>query len=222
MHQVDLPDWAIERGSVLNRFDTIDPARSALVVIDMQTVFLAPDQVFGNPHALDIVPAVNRLAAAMRAAGGRVIWTRQTVSHVPPLAMPAWQYDLDVPQVRRAVETMLAGTPAHALHPAMDVRPGDAVLDKYRYSAFLCPARALAQVLEEGGIELLVIAGTLTNVCCESSARDGNMLGYRVIVASDAMAARTDIEHNAALLNLRLNFADVRDSEALCAMLADR
>jgi nicotinamidase-related amidase len=48
------------------------------------------------------------------------------------------------------------------------------------------------------------------------------MLGYRVIVASDAMAARTDIEHNAALLNLRLNFADVRDSEALCAMLADR
>lgn len=222
MHRIDLPDWAVERGRALNCFDSIDPARTALVAIDMQNVFLAPDEVFGNPNALDIVTAVNRLATAMRGAGGTVIWTRQTVSHEPPLAMPDWQYDLTIPQVRRAVETMLAGTRSHALHAGMAIDPSDLVIDKYRYSAFLCPARALALALEERRIEMLVIAGTLTNVCCESAARDGNMLGYQVIVASDATAAVTDTEHNAALMNLRLNFADVRSSAELCAMLEER
>lgn len=220
MHVVDLPDWAVERGSVLNRFTAIDPARTALVVIDMQTVFMAPGEVFANPNAVGIIGNVNRLAAAMRGAGGCVIWTRQTVSHDPPLAMPDWQYDLSVPHVRRAVETMLAGTPSHALHPEMDVAPGDIVIDKYRYGAFMCPAGALRAVLEERGADMLLIAGTLTNVCCESTARDGNMAGYKVIVVPDAMATITDAEHNAALLNLRLNFADVIDTETLCAMLA--
>jgi nicotinamidase-related amidase len=219
MATTGIPAWAIERGAILNAFTRLDPARTALVAIDMQTVFLAPEEVFGNPRAIDIVPAVNRLARAIRDAGGTVIWTRQTVSHAPPLAMPAWQYDLSIPDVRRAVETMLAGTRSHALHPAMDVAPGDPVLDKYRYSAFLCPDAALERTLKARDIELLIIAGTLTNVCCESTARDGNMLGYKVIVVSDATAARTDAEQDAALLNLRLTFADVHTTDAVCAML---
>jgi nicotinamidase-related amidase len=219
MHAIDLPTWAIERGAALNRFDAIDAARTALVIVDMQNVFLAAGEVFGNPHALAIVPQVNRLATAMRDAGGTVIWTRQTVDHTPPLAMPAWQYDLSIPDVRTAVDTMLDGTCSHALHADMDVRPQDVVLNKYRYSAFLCPAGNLHRRLEARRIEMLVIAGTLTNICCESTARDGNMLGYKVVVASDATAARTDAEQNAALINLRVGFADVRDTATLLAMV---
>jgi nicotinamidase-related amidase len=219
MHNVELPDWAVERGSVLNRFAGIDPARTALVSIDMQNVFLEAEEVFGNPHALDIIPAVNRLAGTMREAGGTVIWTRQTVAHDPPLAMPSWQYDLSVPEVRHAVQTMLPGTSSHALHRALEVGERDLVLDKYRYSAFLCPADALKRALVDRSIEMLVIAGTLTNVCCEGTARDGNMLGYKVIVVSDATAAKTDAEQNAALLNLRLTFTDVHDTDSVCRML---
>jgi nicotinamidase-related amidase len=221
-HEVDLPNWAVARGSGLNLFDAIDPARTALVVIDMQRVFLCAQEVFGNPYALGVIPAVNRLAAAMRNAGGRVIWTRQTVSAAPPRAMPAWQYDLSDPRVARAVEAMTTGAHGHELHPAMAVGPDDIVIDKYRYSAFLCPDRALEQTLTEHGIEMLVIAGTLTNVCCESTARDGNMMGHKVILVSDATAAVSDAEHNAALLNLRLTFADVRSTDAVCAMLGAR
>jgi nicotinamidase-related amidase len=220
-HAVELPDWAVARGSRLNLFDAIDPACTALVVIDMQRAFLCEEEVFGNPYALGIISAVNRLASAMRASGGRVIWTRQTVSAAPPRAMPAWQYDMSDPRVACAVEAMVAGAHAHELHPAMAVGLDDIVIDKYRYSAFLCPDRALEQALMKHRTEMLVIAGTLTNVCCESTARDGNMMGYKVIMVSDATAAVSDAEHNAALLNLRLTFADVRSTEAVCKMLGE-
>lgn len=210
MHDVTLPDWAIERGRGLNAFDTIDPARTALVVIDMQSVFVAEDEVFGNPHARVVIEPVNRLVAAMRSAGALIIWTRQTVSADPPLAMPAWQYDLSIPHVRRAVDAMRPGSPSHALHPAMAVATGDPIIDKYRYGAFMCPAGGLQDVLAAHDMEMLVLVGTLTNVCVESTARDGNMLGYKIVVVADATAAVTDIEHYAALLNLRLNFADVK------------
>ncbi|WP_044563321.1 cysteine hydrolase family protein, partial [Azospirillum sp. B4] len=168
---------------------------------------------------LDIVPVVNRLARAVRAAGGRVIWTRQTVSAAPALAMPSWQYDLTIPFVREAVRVMGAGTPSHALHPAMEVREEDGVVDKYRYSAFLCPAGSLRAELRAHGVDTLLIAGTLTNCCCDSTARDGNMLGYRVVVLADACAAPSDAEHNAALLLLRLNFADVKTVAEVEALL---
>ncbi|MDE1146744.1 MAG: cysteine hydrolase [Azospirillaceae bacterium] len=218
-HHIDLPDWAHARGRGLNDVQALDPARTALLVIDMQRVFMAPGEVFANPHAMDIVPAVNRLAAAVRTAGGRVIWTRQTVSTDPTLAMPAWQYDLSIPFVREAVRVMHAGTAHHALHQDMDVRDGDTVIDKYRYSAFMCPAGALRAELQAQGIDTLLVAGTLTNCCCDSTARDGNMLGYRVVVLADACAAPTDAEHNAALLLVRLNFADVKTVDEVEGLL---
>jgi len=222
MHKVDLPRWAVERGSYLNRFDTIDPARTALVIVDMQRIFMAPEEVFGNPHAMAVIPAVNRVAAAMRRAGGTVIWTRQTVSDQPPLAMAPWQYDPADPTVLAAMQAMAPGAPAHGLHPGMEVEARDVILDKYRYSAFACPAGALEAVLRQRGIEMLVIVGTLTNVCCESTARDAYMRGYRAMLLSDATAAVTDEEQNAALLNLRINFADIRSSADAIAMLEQK
>jgi nicotinamidase-related amidase len=221
MHKVHLPDWAVARGRNMNHFPAIDPARTALVVIDMQNVFMEPAEVFGNQNALDIVGTVNHAVRTLRDAGATVIWTRQTVSDEPALAMPDWQYDLSIPSVRRAVETMIPGTRSHAVHDAMDVRDGDIMIDKYRYGAFMCPAGGLTRALDERShIDTLVIAGTLTNCCCDSTARDGNMLGYKIVFLSDATATRTDEEHNAALLTVCLNFGDVRATDELAAMVA--
>lgn len=221
MHKSYIPDWARQRGRNMNNFDTIDPRKTAVVVIDMQTVFMELDEVFGNQNALDIVPAVNRAVRTLRSAGADVIWTRQTVSDDPKLAMPPWQYDLSIPTVRRAVETMVAGTKSHGTHPAMDVQPGDIEIDKYRYGAFMCPAGNLkAALAAKPEIDTLVIAGTLTNCCCDSTARDGNMLGYKIVFLSDATATRTDEEHNAALLTVCLNFGDVRTTDELPGMIA--
>jgi nicotinamidase-related amidase len=219
MHRIRLPGWAVERGAVLNDFRALEAGRTALVNIDMQNAFLAADQVFGNAHARDVIPRVNKLSRAMRAAGAPVIWTRQTCTAEPPLAPADWQYDAERPGVAAGVAALLAGAPSHALYPEMDVAPSDIVLDKFRYGAFSCPAGALPDTLERLGIAMIVITGTLTNCCCDSTAREANMAGYKVIVVADATAAVTDAEHNAALLNLRLNFADVRRTMAVLDMI---
>jgi len=201
MNQIELPAWAIERGRRLNSFDRIDPARTALIAIDLQIAFTLAGEVFGNANARDIIPNVNRLANAMRAAGGHVLWTRQTVTRELPYAYPEWQYDATDPFVARAIADLTDGAASHQLHEALEVHPDDIV----RLAAL--------------NVDMLIITGTLTNVCCESSARDAYMLGYKVLFASDATAAVSDAEHNAALTNLRLNFADVKSTDALIALI---
>ena len=169
MHVVELPDWARKRGEALNAFDSLRPAATALVNIDMQNVFLASDQVYGNPHALDIIPAVNALGAALRAAGGSVIWTRQTYCSQGPWRPAAWQYDLSIPSVKAGADALQRGAVGHALHPSMDVCTQDLVVDKYRYGALSCPAGGLGRALRSLDIETVIVTGTLTNCCCEST-----------------------------------------------------
>ncbi len=218
-HRIRLPRWARERGAALNDFPELDAGRTALVNIDMQSAFLAEDQIYGNAHARDIIPRVNALTRAMREAGAPIIWTRQTYTSEPPLAPPDWQYQADRAGVAEGMAALTAGASGHGLHPAMEVGNCDLVIDKHRYGAFSCPAGALADALERLGVSMLIITGTLTNCCCESTAREANMAGYKVIVAADATAAVTDAEHNAALLNLRINFADVRRTKELLRMI---
>jgi nicotinamidase-related amidase len=219
VHRIRLPRWAVERGAALNDFVSLEAGRTALVNIDMQNAFLAEGEIYANRHARDIVPRVNALTRAMRAAGAPVIWTRQTHTFEGACAPAEWQYDENRPGVAEGVAALQAGAEGHELCPAMDVVEGDVVVDKHRYGAFSCPAGALRRTLERLGIRMIVITGTLTNCCCESTAREANMAGYKVIVVSDATAAVTDAEQNAALLNLRLNFADVRRTKAVLAMI---
>jgi nicotinamidase-related amidase len=218
MHRIRLPRWAVERGGGLNRFDALLPGKTALVNIDMQAVFVDADQIYGNPNARDIAPAINALSAAMRAAGAPVIWTRNTVTDRGPCAYAPWQYDPAQPGVAQALAAMTAGGPGHGLSTMVQPAADDIVIDKYRYGALSCPAGALRRTLEALGTEMVIITGVLTNCCCESTARELNMANYRVMVVADATATVTDAEHNAALLNLRLLFADVRRMREVLAM----
>lgn len=220
MHKVRLPRWAVARGAALNSFQELAPGRTALVNIDMQSVFLDEAQIYGNRHARDIVPAVNALSRAMRTIEAPVIWTRQTHTFDGPCAPPPWQYDLDRPRVAEGVAALQAGALGHDLYPAMETAADDVVIDKHRYGALSCPGGNLRRTLETQGIEMIVITGTLTNCCCESTAREANLAGYKVIVVSDATATLTDAEHNAALMNLRLFFADVRRAREVLKMIA--
>jgi len=220
MHRIRLPIWAVERGRALNDFRTLEVGRTALVNIDMQAAFVAEGESYGNVHARDIVANVNALSRTFRNAGAPVVWTRQTYTAEGPLAPPDWQYDARRSGVAEGIAALTEGAPGHAVYRDMDVAPSDLLVDKHRYGAFSCPARALPAALERLGARMIVITGTLTNCCCESTAREANMAGYKVIVVADATAAVTDAEHNAALLNLRINFADVRRTREVLRMIA--
>lgn len=212
-------DRVVARRGHEHIFADLDPKRTALVVVDLQNGFM--DEAVGHavcPAALDIVPNVNRLAAATRAAGGAVFWIRNTHD-------PEWVaiQDMATPAARaRRVFSMTEGTKGHALWPELDVRPEDEIVPKYRFSAFLPGASPLPDILRARGLDTVLITGTVTNICCESSARDAMMTNFRVIMVSDGNAAMTAEEHTASLTAFYLTFGDVMDTDMLIGLMRDR
>jgi ureidoacrylate peracid hydrolase len=220
MHRVSIPDRVLaeirRQREGLYRFERLAGPSTALVVIDMQNFFMLPGMPVEVPAAREIVPNVNRLAAAVREAGGTVAWVQMTLDG----QMESWSVFFDGDTRRATGEELTRGTHAHALHADLRVLPDDLVVEKTRYSAFIQGSSTLDERLRERGIDTLVIAGTLTNVCCESSARDAMMLNYRVVFVSDANAAITDEDHNATLATIFRVFGDVRATDDVIGLLA--
>ena len=172
-------------------FAELDPARTALVVIDLQHAFM--NEAVGHavcPAARDIVPAVNRLAAALRETGGGVFWIRMTHDQ---RSLDEWSvaHEMASPAMReKRVAALSEGGLGHQLWPDLEIHPQDEIVNKYRYSAFMPGASDLPQRLQARGFDTVLITGTVTNVCCESSARDANMTNFRTIMVSDGNARR--------------------------------
>jgi nicotinamidase-related amidase len=202
-------------------FARLDPARTALVVIDMQNGFLRQDVAHAwCPMAEHVVPAINRLAAALRQAGGAVFWIQNTFDARCESEWSVMQ-DMATPAARaRRAAAMREGTLGHQLWPGLDIRPQDQVVRKYRYSAFIQGGSDLPAILRARGLDTVLIAGTVTNVCCESSARDAMMLNFRTVMVSDGCAAVTDAEHAASLIAFHLQFGDVLTVDDCIAGLA--
>src|SRR5207244_10250500 len=91
-----------------------------------------------------------------------------------------------------------AGKLGHELWPDLELRPQAELVKKCRYSGFLPGTSDLADRLRARGFDTVLITGTVTNVCCESSARDANMMNFRTIMVSDGNAALTQAEHDAS------------------------
>ena len=224
MHKVHIPQEIIDacirfRGRRY-AFEHIDPQRTALVVIDMQNSWVQPEfSPLRIPGTLDIIPNINALAAAVRGAGGVVAWTRSTFPEdwttrsYERFGSPGWR--------DRIIADTVPGSYGHRIFDRMDIHAGDIVVDKNRPSAFVQGSSVLEAELRARGRDTLIITGTLTNACCESSARDAAALGFLNIMVSDAMATRTDVEHNATLVNVMQLVADVRTTEDVIALLRD-
>ena len=224
MNGVNLPqsviDRVIARRGTAHPFATLDPARTALVVVDLQRGFM--DDTVGHavcPAARDIVPNVNRLASAVRASGGAVFWIKNTFSDASAREWSVMQ-DMATPEGRRRrAAAMTEGMPGHDLWPALEVLPEDETVLKYRFSAFLPGASDLPARLRARGFDTVLITGTVTNVCCESSARDAMMTNFRVVMVSDGNAANTPEEHDASLAALYLTFTDLMDTSMVIERL---
>jgi len=111
------------------------------------------------------------------------------------------------------------GFAAVKLWPDLDVWPEDEIVRKYRYSAFMPGTSELPDRLRARGFDTVLITGTVTNVCCESSARDANMTNFRTIMVSDGNAALSQEEHDASLAAFYNTFGDVMDTDMIIASL---
>jgi ureidoacrylate peracid hydrolase len=225
MHKIAIPRFMIDRVIQLRGkehcFEDFDPARTALVVVDMQNAYMMP----GVAHALcepaqAIVPTINRLAHAVRAAGATVVWVKAVYE---PETLESWSVSYEMAGeggTRRRIAALSRGSKGYELWPGLEVEPQDLQVEKKRFSAFIEGASDLEAVLRARGIEWLLIAGTVTNVCCESTARDAMMRNFRVIMVTDANAAFTDDEHNAALTSFYLVFGDIMPTDMVIERLA--
>lgn len=217
----DLADRIAQRRGRPHAFERIDPAATAVLVIDMQRTFLDPGAPSEVPVAREIVPNINRITRAARAAGATVGFSIATFPEIPG---GGWNSFFDHMVSREISDAILAGlapgAPGRALWPEIETAAGDIHFDKCRYSAFARGASDIEASLESRGIDTVIVVGTMTNLCCDSTARDAMQLGYKVIMVSDANAARTDAEHQAALLTFKASFGDVRTTDEVVDLLA--
>jgi ureidoacrylate peracid hydrolase len=217
MHPYVIPqavkDRVLKRQGKLLSHGTIEAGRAALLVVDMQNYFVAEGFAAEIPAARDIVPNINRIAKALRSAGGSAVWIQTTAAG----ALEHWgnhhKYMLTPKRSERRLTELDESHEGFKLYPKLETSPNDLRVKKLKYSAFIAGSSDIDAQLKNRGIETLLIAGTATNVCCESTARDAMMLDYRVIMLSDGNATLTDEEHAATLDNFLMFFGDVMTTD---------
>jgi len=224
IHEFAMPQWAIDRvmrrRGKLHVHDDMDPRKTALVVVDLQNGFMVPEHTpMPVATAIDTVPYVNKLAAALRETGGKVFWIKNTTNEASLKEWSNW-FAMSRPELlQERVDAFEAGAPAHKIYPGLEVRPQDEIVFKYRFSAFVQGSSDLPKRLKDQGFEYVLIVGTVTNVCCESSARDSMMLNFKTVMLSDGNSAHTDGEHAATLAAFYATFGDVMDTDTVIACL---
>lgn len=223
MHKLDIRQEIIDRVMTrrgrLHLFDAFDPARTALVVIDMQDTFCAPDSPAEVPVSRDIVEPINALTRILRPLGVKVIW----VLHANTRSGLRSDWEMFFNHIvagdvrERTIDSLAPGR--QSVWQGLEQGNDDITIFKNRYSALIHGSSQLEPMLRNFGMDTLLIAGTKTNVCCEATARDAMMLDFRVVMVKDCCAALSDEEHRATLETFIQQFGDVMDSEEVLARM---
>ncbi len=226
MHKVDIPQMIVDRVMRLRGtphvHENLNPKSTALIVVDLQNCFLVEEVASAFvPGAVEVIPNVNKLASVVRETGGKVFWIHNTVN---AHALESWSEWFGMmkgkpEEIRRRANNMRIGSRGHELHADLIIKPEDQTVLKQRFSAFIGGSSGLPEMLRLQGIDTVLITGTATNVCCESTARDAMMMNFKVVMVSDGNATFTDEEHNATLVNMYATFGDVMDTDYLSACL---
>ena len=213
----------------------IDPATTAVIVIDMQNAYASPGGYldlagFDISGAARVIANTRGVLEVARATGVQVIyfqngWDADYVEAGGP-GSPNWHKSNALKTMRARPElhgTLLArGTWDYELVDELQPQPGDICLHKSRYSAFF--NSQLDSVLRSRGIRTLVFVGIATNVCVESTLRDGFFLEYFGVVLEDAThQAGPEFVQQAALYNIETFFgwvSSVADFKGVVGQIA--
>jgi len=206
------------------RFDTIDPASTAMIVVDMQNDFVANDAPLQSKQALALVDELANTLDFCREHGIRVIYTAHV--HREDGSDMGLYDDLYPPIDRRAA--LVADSDGADIYPKLAPKPGEHLIKKHRYSGFF--ATDLDLILREWGIDSVVISGTTTENCCHATARDAMFHNYKVAFLSDATgtfdypdvgygAMSADDVHRATLSILAFSTAHVMTADEFKALV---
>lgn len=203
---------------VLTEFgQRVDPSHTAIVVVDMQNDFCAPggyiDRKFGCDAAASeaLADRIAALVQAGRRLGATIVWVQAIYDdkYLPP-GMLAKNAERGVVEPRCAEGGW--GAELYRLTP----EDGDIRIYKHCYSAF--QGTPLGGLLRRGGIRTLVVTGVSTNICVESTFRDGHSRGYYIVVPGDCVAGPAQDLHEATLKNVDNLIGDLTASDDLMAL----
>ena len=175
---IEVPDYTVE-DSV-----TVDPASTAVIVVDMQNDFVRADGALPVPGAPETVPRIRALLDWARGHGAAVFYTQDTHRE----GDPEWQI-----WPRHAEE----GTPGWEIVEELAPAAGELVFRKVRYDGFY--GTGLDHELRRRGIDTLIVVGTVANICVHYTAASAGLRWYRVIHPIDALSALTPFDMEAAL-----------------------
>jgi len=193
-------------------FFTIDPRSCALIVIDMQNAFVAEGAVFETPPARAMIPRLEQLIQLARVSGIPIVWTQS--DHRPPYGGLMLQ---KFPPIAED-HILWQGELSYEIYPHM-LQPKEGSLEykivKHKFDAFF--ETDLDTILRHNEVDTVIITGTATNACCESTARSAFMRDYKVVFPSDLNATFNEDMHQATLKNIDLLFGRVVSSHELLA-----
>ncbi|MCV3208145.1 cysteine hydrolase [Mesorhizobium sp. YC-39] len=201
------------------------PGNTALIVIDLQEDFLSTTGYFArqgyDPSPLRaILPTVNRLIAAARAAGMKIIHTRQGYRADMADMTPYEKW-----RRKRAglegTDILLRSSPGFQIVPEIDVAAEDIIVDKTCNGAFTYTD--FEHVLRAQGITHLMFSGCTTDVCVHTTLREACDRNFQCLTISDACASGDRQAHEAALHMVTVEngiFGALTDSSAVIAALS--
>jgi nicotinamidase-related amidase len=192
---IQVPEYAVQTDV------PVDPARTALVVVDMQNDFVSPEGTLYVPDAQATVPVIGSLLAKARAAGMRVVFTQDTHSD----GDPEW---------RIWPEHAREGSWGWQIVDELAPRPHETVIRKVRYDGFY--GTSLDHLLRVWGMGKLIVCGTVANICVHYTAASAALRWYEVVIPRDAVSALEPFDLESSLRQTVFLFAGlVTDTPAI-------
>jgi len=219
----EMPEYVVERvmkkRGRLHVFEELDPAKTAFIIIDMQNAFVKGK--VKAETALAIMPTINRLAADVRELGGHVAWVQLQAGKEDgsSIAQLYHKYFFKPENAENHRRQLTPGDWGYEICEELEVQDQDIKAWKSRHSAFVPGHGNLHELLQAKGIENVLIGGTVTNFCCETTGRDAMMLDYRAVMISDCCAARFPEDHSAGLTTFFQSFGDVYTADEVVNVL---
>lgn len=190
------------------------PEHTALLVIDMQNDFCADggylhkNRNYNVEFAAKVADNIQQFIHTLRPLGVSIIWIRSIYD---------FKYLADAYKVKRREEGCCLENTWGADFFRVAPGPEDVVIDKHNFSGFY--GTNLHQVLQEKGIKTLVLAGVATNVCVDSTLREGFFLGYHIVLAEDCVGSNSKAGHEGTLATVRNNIGTVSESKEIMRLL---